>query len=273
MRDQDCIRFLQWSLPRLRMRWPGFRKVRGQVCKRIERRMAVLGLSGVNAYQSFLEQHANEWKVLDSLCSITISRFYRDRAVFQLLEHEVIPELARAVASRNESEFRFWSIGCASGEEPYTLALLWDLAGAAQFPVLKSRILATDIDRAMIGRAKNGCYAASSLKELPPQWRAIGFSKQGERFCIRQEDREKVVFLEHDIRTETPEGLFHLILCRNLAFTYFDETLQRDVLERLRDKLVPGGVLVVGIHELLPSGSGGLTPWPGSTKVYRKTMK
>jgi chemotaxis protein methyltransferase CheR len=79
MTDRDCKQFLVWSLPQLRMRWKGFRKVRGQVCKRIERRLDALGLADAEGYRSLLERNRDEWDVLDSLCRVAISRFYRDR--------------------------------------------------------------------------------------------------------------------------------------------------------------------------------------------------
>jgi chemotaxis protein methyltransferase CheR len=93
--DQECVEFLQWALPRMQMRWSGFRKVRRQVCRRIQRRMQVLE-KDVQGYREFLEAEPEEWDVLDALCRITISRFYRDRAVFAYLQTTVLPALAEA---------------------------------------------------------------------------------------------------------------------------------------------------------------------------------
>lgn len=270
MKDQECVPFLQWSLPRLGMRWQGFRKVRGQVCKRIDRRIRELGLEDVAAYRLFLEGHAEEWQVLDSLCRITISRFYRDSRVFRALEREVLISVCEDAVIRGDTELRCWSIGCACGEEPYSLAILWDLGTGPQFPSLHIRIIATDADRNMIERAEQGCYASGSLAGLPEGWISQAFVRTGNRCCIRHEVREKVMFLEQDVRIEEPGGLFHLILCRNLAFTYFDKALQRDVLTRMHDKLMEGGVLVVGAHETLPAGAAGFEPWTGIPGVYLK---
>jgi hypothetical protein len=79
MQDAECVALLRWALPRLGLRWPGFRKVRRQVCKRINRRIKELGLADVAAYREHLERVPEEWPRLDALCRITISRFYRDR--------------------------------------------------------------------------------------------------------------------------------------------------------------------------------------------------
>ncbi len=270
MKDHDCIEFLQSTLPRLRMRWDGFRKVRGQVCKRIDRRLRELGLPDIAAYCSFLENSADERAVLDSLCRVTISRFYRDREVFRSLEQVVLVKLSEDAIARGNNELRCWSIGCASGEEPYTLAVLWGQGTGRRFPSLKVRILATDADENMIERAREGCYASSSLAGLPLEWTARAFVRRRELYCIKEEERGSVSFLVQDIRRAGPEEMFHLILCRNLAFTYFDEELQHEVLARLRDKLNARGVLVVGSHERLPSGAAGFLTWPGIPGVYLK---
>ncbi len=270
MTDQDCVQFLKWSIPRLRMRWNGFRRVRGQVCKRIDRRLHALGLADAAAYRLLLERNSDEWDVLDSLCRITISRFYRDREVFQLLEQDVLVRLCETATAQGDTELRCWSIGCASGEEPYTLAILWGLGVGHLFPALTISILATDADLTMIERATEGCYAQGSLRNLPPGWTKSAFVRVGDRFCVGPEERRMVNFMEQDIRAEEPEGLFHLILCRNMVFTYFDEGLQKEILTRLHDKLHNNGALVAGIHEALPSGFTAFLPWPGCRGIYRK---
>lgn len=269
MVDRDCVEFLQWSLPMLKMRWKGFRRVRGQVCKRIEQRMRELELTDIEAYRSLLNTHPEEWHVLDSLCTITISRFYRDKILFEFLEQEVLPTISRDALARGDRELRCWHIGCASGEEPYTVAFLWHFALAPRFPSLSMTILGTDIDGNMTDRAREGCYGASSLREIPSEWKARAFLRHGENFCIKPEMRAGVNFLQQDIRKSTPEGLFHIIFCRNIAFTYFDAGLQHDILAQLIERLVSGGALVVGIHENIPQ-SDALTHWPAGPGVFRK---
>ena len=135
MNDTHCIAFLQWALPRLGMRWAGFRKVRRQVCNRARRRARELGLSDLTAYRAYLETHPEEWAVLDQLTPITISRFYRDRGVFEHLAREVLPTLAARAINRGSDSLEIWSAGCASGEEPYTLAILWEAELTQQVPV------------------------------------------------------------------------------------------------------------------------------------------
>ena len=271
MTDGECVELLQWALPRLRMRWAGFRKVRRQVCRRIERRLLDLDLPHVAAYRAYLEATPEEWQRLDALCHVTISRFYRDRGVFEFLDRSVLPELAAESATRGAT-VEAWSAGCASGEEPYTLVLVWEYAVRPLFPAVGLHVLATDADETMIRRARAAWYGESTLRELPPLWRSRGFVRRGGRCHLRPRFRQPVTVERHDVRDSIPNGPYDLVLCRNLAFTYFELPLQREVAERLALALRPGGALVVGSHERLPEGSGGLTPWCSRLGVFRKPV-
>ena len=268
MTDAECVEFLHWALPRLRLRWPGFRKVRRQVCRRIERRLHELGLPRIDDYRAFLETNPQEWARLDELCHVTISRSYRDRGVFEHLQGAVLPELARRAATRSAA-LEAWSAGCASGEEPYTLALIWHLALQSVFPAVLLHILATDIDETMLRRARAAEYPESSLRELLPAWRQAAFVELDGRYRLRRELRSSVVVRRHDLRKAPPGGPFDLVLCRNVAFTYFDLDLQREVADRLAACIRPGGALVLGAHETLPEGSSGFAPWSAGLRVYR----
>ena len=111
MEDDVCISFLRWLLPQLQMRYSGFRKVRKQVCKRIQRRITQLNLSDAMSYQHYLDTHPDEWFVVDKLCRVTISRFYRDRVVLEHISKEVLPELAQTTVASGKTIIRGWSAG------------------------------------------------------------------------------------------------------------------------------------------------------------------
>lgn len=267
MKDVECVDFLQRRLPALGLRWKGFRKVRGQVCKRIARRMAELGLPDISAYGRYLDGHLEEWQALDSMCRVTISRFWRDRGVFDALRTEVLPTLARNAQAAGEKETRCWSVGCLSGEEPYTLEIIWK---SLALPDLPLKITATDMDENMLERARRGVYRHSSLKDLPEELAQRAFKKSGDLYIIDKALRRNVEFLLQDVREKMPQGPFHLILCRNLVLTYFDEALQRETMGRILEKLMPGGFLVVGIHESLPEGISGVVPYDKTPCIYQK---
>lgn len=261
LKDTDCTNFLQWALPQLGLYWPGFRRVRRQVCKRLRRRVAAMGLADLSDYRAILQAEPHEWAVLDGLCRISISRFYRNRGIWISLEEKLLPRLAARALRRGEGRLRIWSAGCASGEEPYTVAIMFQL-GTLPCAV-NAEIVATDADEHMLDRARRGCYRQSSLRELPVVWRTA-FQQSGDDLCLRAAYRVAVRFLQQDIRTEQPHGSFDLILCRNLAFTYYAVPVQATIARRLSEALVPGGFLVLGSHESLPQPSAGLVqerPW------------
>jgi chemotaxis protein methyltransferase CheR len=270
MKDSDCIDFLQWALPQLRMRWPGFRQVRKQVRKRIDRRRKALGLPDVTAYRGYLKTNPDEWSMLDSFCRISISRFYRDRGIFDRLRETVLPKLAEMVLGQGENGLHCWSIGCASGEEPYTLSLIWRLSLQSSYPALTCRILATDADEQLLQRAQTPCYPASSLSDLPQEWRAKAFVQADEEYCLRETFRSEVEFQHQDIRQEQPAGSFHLILCRNLILTYFEESRQAQGFVPIIQRLPPGGALVIGKKEHLPHKVPSLRPWFPKLGIYRR---
>ena len=269
MTDDDFVEFLQTVLPRLGLHWPGYRKVRGLVRKRVGRRLRELRISDLRAYVSYLEHHCEEWDALDELCRIPISRFFRDCGVFEQLEHEVLPALAEAAAAQGRNELACWSACCASGEESYTLALLWFLRVERRFPQLQLRIVATDIDAHLLERARCGCYRSSSLKALPQDLLAAGFIRRETQFCVRGAFRA-VEFLQQDIRKVVPDGEFDLVLCRNAVLTYLAPPLRRQVMQGVIARVRPGGALVVGIHESLPQDPSGMISWPGARAIYRK---
>jgi len=255
MHDKACISFLQHYLPKLGYRWKGFRKVRNQVCKRINKRIRELDLVDIKAYGEYVQNYGEEMKVLDALFNITISRFYRDRGVFDNIANDIFPALAEKGRQNQQEQIHCWSAGSASGEEPYTLTIIWNMAVLPEpGRDLSLRIIATDRNANLIERAENGIYPGGALKEFPQEWKKQAFEKREDEYQIKKEFRRDVKFLLQDIRSELPEGTFDLILCRNLVFTYFQEDLQRDVFQRIMTKLNPGGYLIIGIHESLPEG-------------------
>ena len=260
MRDNDCVKFLRWALPRLEYRWRGFRRPRRQVCRRISRRLRELGLADLGAYRERLRKAPAEWDRLALLCRVTISRFFRDPELFRALSDEVLPALAAAPAGGSRADLSVWCAGCGAGEEPYSLAVIGRLAPSLRG--VRLRITGTDVDLRQLGRAVRAVYPESSLRDVPPSWRRAVFAPVGEgQWRLDPACRLGVDLVRQDLRHAAPRGPFDLVLCRNLAFTYFAGPLQRRVLRRIRRRLRPGGGLVVGGHEGLPEPFAGFEPW------------
>ena len=163
-----------------------------------------------------------------------------------------------------------WSAGCASGEEPYTIKILWDVEVASDYPTVPLSIIASDVDDAMLARAREGCFEPTSLHELPPPLVEQAFERRGSLYCVKSKHREGIEFLDQDLRSEMPAHLFDLILCRYVAFTYFAAPLQRNVMVRMLERLRPNGYFVIGAHEQLPDIVLGLAPLIGAPQIFQK---
>jgi chemotaxis protein methyltransferase CheR len=232
--------------------------------------MIQLGYADVAAYQAWIARHPEELHILDGLCRITISRFYRDRGVFDHLRDNILPALAADARAGGRSEVRCWSAGCASGEEPYTVNMIWKQAVLPNVPEVSLQLVATDSDPQMLQRASRGCYPGGSLKDFPVQWMASCFASVDNEYCVRPEYRWGIEWRRQDIRKEMPAGTFDLILCRHLALTYFDEPLQVKTLHEILSRLRPSGILVIGKQEPLPTTTAELVEDQPRMGIYRK---
>lgn len=271
IRDQDCVRFIQWCAPLQDLRWAGFRKVRRTVCKRLGRRLGALGVADLDEYRAYLKAHPEEWDLVDEFCRIPISRFYRDRDVFDALRDHIMPGLERAANAENRTVVRCWCAGAASGEEAYTLKLIWTHRVQNQHPRIALSVVGTDADPDMVARAKTAVYSASSLKALPADLRSAGFDLDNSAFRLRNIYRAGIEFETQDIRVAMPPGPFDIILCRNLAFTYFSENLQERILAGLLDRLSDTGFLIIGKHERLPRRAALRPSVAPRLPIYEKT--
>ena len=269
----EFAEFLKWCLPRLNLRWPGFRKVSGTVRKRVARRIGELGLADLAAYRERLESDPSEWPVLDGFCRIPISRFYRDKGVYETLAAEVLPACAEAVRQRGGRALEVLSAGCASGEEPYTVNLIWRLGPSERYPGVDLRVLAIDLDEGMLRRAEAACYSASSFRDMPEGLLENGFSLRNGEYCLRDAYRRGVRFEKRDLRERVPAGPFDLVLCRNTAFTYFEHAVQAALFSALDASLRDGGFLVIGAHESLPVEAPGYTRLHPGVPVFRKRAR
>ena len=270
MSDRECTAFLSWAIPEMRLSWRGYRNVRRQVCKRLAQRMAEVGVQSTAGYRDHLAAHPDEWQRLRRLCRVTISRFYRDGGVFRTLGAEVLPRLAELARRGGREQITVWSAGCAGGEEVYTVTLVWHLEAPLTVRGVRLRILGTDVDAEELERARLGRYPAGALRELPAEILSAGFDEEEVGvFRVRDRFRDGVDFRCSDLAEEMPDGPFDLILCRNLAFTYFDERLQGETAARFAARMTPGGALVVGRRETVPEVPG-LAVLSASEGIYRR---
>ncbi len=261
---QNCTEFLQEVLPQLRMQWKGFRKVRRQVCRRIAARMSELSLSTFDEYYRYLQENEGEWFHLDTLCRITISRFYRDGKVFDCIRHEVLPELKDRAFREKRTSVSCLSIGCASGEEVYSLSCLWH----SMDPNIDITITGIDVNENMLRRARNGVYEKQSFRDMPSVLLEQCFEHKNKKYFLKEVYRRGTSFICRDIREWLPEKTFDIILCRNLVFMYYDETLQKEMLLKILQCMHGGSFLILGNHEKLPVAVNDLKKYKGQELIY-----
>ena len=232
----------------LKRPWKGYRRVRKGPMKRIRRHMRSLGISDASSYISCLSNCAVERKKCEQLLQITISRFFRDRELWQHLHDHILPELL----TECEGKTSIWSAGCGCGEEPYSLSiLLHRLASDAG-----AKILATDISQKNLLRARQAQYSYSSLKEVPPAILDTYFIKvaNGDEYEIADNCRKNIVWQQRNLLTDIPAERFDMVLLRNSLLTYHQGQIVQDVLSGIVTRLKQGGYLVTGSHESLPTG-------------------
>ena len=239
--------FLKEAAPLFGLCWRPFQR-RG-VRRKIERRIVEVGFSNFEDYLLRVQKAPEEQSHLSKILTVTISRFFRDREVFDLLEHSIIPMI---IKKKEKDVFKIWSIGCASGEEPYSFLLLWKEKFGKNFRQIHPAILATDINEKLLERAKEGKYKRSSLKEVSNEVLQKFFKMKDGFYILDESLREAVEFRRHEIVHEEPFNGMDIIFCRNLAFTYFSKETQMSVLKKIVSSLNEKGYLIIGKDESLP---------------------
>lgn len=244
--------------------WAGYRKVRKGVKKRVRRHMADLGCSTIEQYLRVLTRRPGARAACEQCLRVTISRFFRDRQLWQTLAERILPDLVNRFAP----PIRTWSAGCACGEEPYSLAMVWvELGRPAALD-----LVATDTGADCLARARTGVFGRSSLKHLPDRLRDRYFcpQKSGRQYLIRRHRLPSIRWQQHDLLGPPFEdGTFHLILLRNCLLTYYQGPGLLAAAARVMAALSPGGYLVTGTHETPPVGAFRLNREPDCPWIYR----
>lgn len=217
--------------------------------RRIMARVRAVRCNDLKGYYEYLTEHNDELDPLLDVMTINVTEFFRDEKVFDIIEKRVLPELILAKESTNNHSLRLWSCACASGEEAYSMLMIVAEYFGLSLDRFRLEIFGTDIDDSSLSGAREGVYELSAFKDLPPE--RLNLIKKymhdmgNRRYWIREEWPAYVNFLYHDIVTDSPLEHMDMILCRNL-FIYFNNILQRKVLEKLYDSLNDGGFLILG---------------------------
>ena len=217
------------------------------VNRRIERRMSINRMDEIRDYLSYLQSYPGESVTLFRELLIGVTRFFRDQEVFSTLREKWLPEI---LAKNERQELRFWTAGCSTGEEAYTLAILVKECMLQAGIARDVKIFATDIDRDAILSAANGSYPESIAADVPPELLNKYFHRNNDVFQIARNIREMVVFAQHNLIRDPPFTKIDLISCRNLMI-YLQPVLQRRVLECFNFSLNVEGLLLLGTSETI----------------------
>ena len=219
-----------------------------------------MGLRSLKEYQTLLQNHPEETKKLESFLGVTISRFFRESHAYQNLSDWIGQRI------QGGRPIRMLSAGCACGEEPYSLAMLWLENGP---PGIRPALFAVDIDEKALDRAKTGIYTAGAMREVPELMREKYFEDRRGSFLLAERVKRMVSFVRADLREFPLPPFLDLITCRNAIYTYLTRENREAFTRRAKDALVSGGRLILGAKERIEPGDDFVLEAPC---IYRKTI-
>jgi two-component system, chemotaxis family, CheB/CheR fusion protein len=236
--------------------------------RRIRKRMQEVGIAEYGDYLDLLEATPDEFQALFNTILINVTRFFRDPPIWDCVRDELLPQLLEQVGA--DAPIRVWSAGCASGEEPYTMAMVLAEALGEQEYLERVKIFATDVDEAALDEARHAVYTARQLTSVPEHALERFFEPREEgNFGFRKELRRSVIFGRNDLTRDAPISRLDLLMCRN-TLMYFNAETQHEILRRLHLALRDDGFLILGKSEMLLSFAETFEPLDLSKRVFRK---
>jgi chemotaxis protein methyltransferase CheR len=214
---------------------------------RLKEQLRTLGISSVRAHYDRISTNKEDLKkFLDSITT-NLTRFFRNQAHFDALEHYVIPELIKIKQGSGGSTIKIWSAGCSTGEEPYTIAMLLSEILPAPW---KYEILASDISLKCLMTAKEGFYAESRVVGVPDRYLKRYFEKVEGGYQVHADLKSRIRFDYHNLANNSGQRNVDLVFCRNVII-YFDEAAQTAVINRFWDSMAAKSFLFIGHSESL----------------------
>ncbi|WP_051208074.1 chemotaxis protein CheB [Saccharospirillum impatiens] len=237
--------------------------------RRIERRMAIHGITKLEAYARYLGDNSQEVQLLFNELLIGVTEFFRDPQIWDYLGEAALPAL---LAERPpEHHWRAWVVGCSTGEEAYSLAILLTEAVEQAQPEVGGRftVFASDLSQDAITTARAGRYPHSIEAQISEPRLARFFTRHDKYYQINQDIRDRVLFAQHDVILDPPFTKLDIIACRNLLI-YFDPMLQRRLLPLFHYSLLDNGLLLLGNSETVGRLNYLFTPLKSKLRLYRR---
>src|SRR5262245_2739775 len=238
--------------------------------RRIEKRMADTGTDSYGNYLELLKEDDNEFGQLFDTILINVTGFFRDMPAWQFLREEIVPKITSAKGTGEQ--IRIWSAGCATGEEAYSLAMVFaHEVGDADYAD-RVKIYATDVDERALSEGRHGIFAADQVKDVPDVFRERYFEPVDSRFIFSNDLRRAVIFGRNDLLVDPPISRIDLISTRN-TLMYFNPDVQRRVLLNFHFALLPTGYLFLGRSETLLTRSNLFVPIDLKKRVFAKGVR
>ena len=253
-------------LDRFNYSWTGFRRVRKGVKKRLARHMHAVNCHAIETYIAAIENYEDVRQGFERCMTVSISRFYRDRNLWDTLQNRILPLLSQ----KSSQAIQIWFAGCAGGEEVYSFKIIWDQYRNRHVQAPDLRILATDLNPDNLDRAQSAIYPKSSLREVAENIRTEYFTKVSRgRYQLGSNLKEGIKWRVHDLRSEPPGFRFNLIFLRNNLLTYYADNLKTPAFKKIIRGLFPTGFLVIGRHEKIPIEAVNLMQYKDSPFIYQ----
>ena len=234
--------------------------------RRIRKRMSDVGLAQYGEYRDLLETNAEEFRHLFNTVLINVTGFFRDPEAWSYLERELLPEM---LAASRHDEIRVWSAGCSTGEEAYSLAMVFGELLGVEESVRRVKIYATDVDGDALRDARSGAYPAKAIEPISQRLRDKYFEQDMDHFVFRQDLRRRVIFGRHDLTRDAPISRLDLLVCRN-TLMYFNSETQAQIIDRFRFALRDTGHVFLGKAEMLLSSDGLFEAVSVRQRVFRR---
>jgi len=238
--------------------------------RRMRKRMQSVAVQQLSDYQDYLEVHPEEFTYLFNTVLINVTAFFRDLLAWDYLAKEIVPKILEHKAT--DQPVRIWSAGCASGEEAYTLAIVFAEALGLECFQQRVKIYATDVDEDALTRARQASYTEKDMEPLPPLLREKYFDQTGDRFVFRSDPRRAVIFGRHDLLQDAPIPHLDLLVCRN-TLMYFNAEAQARILTRFQFALNDDGFLFLGKAEMLLTHGSFFSPVDLRYRIFSKMQQ
>ncbi|MDR3277067.1 MAG: protein-glutamate O-methyltransferase CheR [Treponema sp.] len=214
---------------------------------RLREQLRNKGIDSVKSYFSTIAANREELKAFLDSITTNLTRFFRNQAHFDALQHFVVPELIKIKGASGNTTLKIWSAGCSTGEEPYTIAML--MSEILPWP-WKFDIIASDISLKCLMTAKGGFYADNRIDGIPPRYLGKYFDKVEGGYKVHAGLMSRIRFDYHNLKNDSGQRNQDIVFCRNVII-YFDEAAQHVAINRFWDAMAAKSFLFIGHSESL----------------------